>query len=80
MWDQVEAMLSGAALRMVESVTDFLPGLLGLIVILLGSFIVAYLVRTLVLKALVGIRFDHRAEQWGFGALVDWPGSAGPSR
>jgi hypothetical protein len=79
MWDQVEAMLSGAALRMVESVTDFLPGLLGLIVILLGSFIVAYLVRTLVLKALVGIRFDHRAEQWGFGALVDWPGSAGPS-
>lgn len=79
MWNQVEDMLRRATLRTVESVTDFLPGLLGLIVILLGSLLLAILVRTLVLKALTGIRFDHRAEQWGLGALADWPGAGGPS-
>jgi hypothetical protein len=79
MWNQVEDMLRGATLRTVESVTDFLPGLLGLIVILLAALIVAILARALVLKALTGIRFDHRAEQWGLGALVDWPGTGGPS-
>lgn len=79
MWNQVEDMLRRATLRTVESVTDFLPGLLGLIVILLAALILAILARTLVLKALTGIRFDHRAEQWGLGALVDWPGVGGPS-
>ena len=79
MWDQVEDMLRGATLRMVESVTDFLPGLLGLLVILLVALIVAILARTLVLKALTGIRFDQRAEQWGLGAHADWPGAGGPS-
>lgn len=79
MWNQVEDMLRRATLRTVESVTDFLPGLLGLMVILLAALILAILARTLVLKALTGIRFDHRAEQWGLGALVDWPGVGGPS-
>jgi hypothetical protein len=79
MWDQVEDMLRRATLRTVESVTDFLPGLLGLIAILLGALVIALVVRALVLKGLLGIRFDQRAEQWGLGALNDWPAVGGPS-
>jgi len=79
MWDQVQDMLRRASLRTAENVAEFLPGLLGLVVILLGALIVALLVRTLVLKSLTSLRFDQRAEQWGLGALADWSAAGGPS-
>ena len=79
MWVQVEDMLRRATLRTAENITEFMPGLLGLIVILIGSFVLALLVRALLLKALTGVRFDQRAEQWGLGALADWSAAGGPS-
>lgn len=78
MWDQVEVMLRRATLRTAENVADFLPGILGLIAILLAALIVALLVRALVHRTLAGIRFDQRVEQWGLGSQASWP-AAGPS-
>jgi uncharacterized membrane protein len=72
MWEQVENMLRQAMLRTVENVAEFLPGLLGLIVILLGALLVALLVRSIVLRALTGLGFDQRAEGWGLGSLGEW--------
>jgi hypothetical protein len=65
-------MLRQAMLRTVENVAEFLPGLLGLIVILLGALLVALLVRSIVLRALTGLGFDQRAEGWGLGSLGEW--------
>ena len=79
MWAQVEDMFRRATLRTAENVTDFLPGLVGLIVILLAALAAALLVRALLLKALTGLGFDQRAEAWGLGALGDWSATGGPS-
>jgi hypothetical protein len=79
MWEQVEDMLRRAALRTAENVAEFLPGLLGLIAILLAALLVAILARTILLRALTGLRFDQRAEQWGLGTLADWSAAGGPS-
>ena len=79
MWDQVQDMLRRAGLRTAENVAEFLPGLLGLIVILLATVVVALLARSLLLRLLTGLRFDQRAEQWGLGTLADWSAVGGPS-
>ena len=79
MWEQVQNMLSHAALRTTERVAEFLPGLVGLLVILAVSLVIAVLVRAIVLRMLQGVHFDQRAEQWGLSALTDWPSVGGPS-
>jgi hypothetical protein len=79
MWDQVQNMLSHAALRTAERVAEFLPGLVGLLVILLVSLALAMVARALVLRGLKGLQFDQRAEHWGLTALADWSTVGGPS-
>jgi hypothetical protein len=79
MWEQLQAILAQAAYRTAESVAAFLPGLLGLVVILLVAFVLAALLRSLVLRGLKTMRFDERAEQLGLGALADWSSVGGPS-
>jgi hypothetical protein len=79
MWEQVQAILAAATQRTAENVAAFLPGLLGLVVILLASLLVAALLRGLVLRGLTSMQFDQRAEQFGLGALGDWSSVGGPS-
>ncbi len=79
MWDQVQNMLSQAALQSAERVAQFLPGLVVLLVILLVAFAVATVARAIVLRALRGLQFDQRAEHWGLAALADWSTVGGPS-
>lgn len=79
MWEQVQEMLRRAAQRSLENAVEFLPGLLGLIVILVVSFLVGATVRWLLLRALRGMHFDRRTEQMGLGALADWSALGGPS-
>lgn len=79
MWEQLGDMMRRATLRTAENVAEFLPGLLGLFVIVLGSLVVALLVRAAVLKALTGLRFDQRAEQWGLATMADWAAVGGLS-
>jgi hypothetical protein len=79
MYDQVEDMLRRAAQRIVDNTAEFLPGLLGLIVILLLAFVIAVVARWLVLRALRGIQFDQRAEYLGLGVVADWSAVGQPS-
>lgn len=79
MWEQVQNMLSHAALRTTERVAEFLPGLIGLVVILVIALVIAVLARGMVLRGLKGLQFDQRAEHWGFGALANWSSVGGPS-
>jgi hypothetical protein len=79
MWTQVENILAEAARRSVESVAAYMPGLLALMMILLGAVVVAVIARIVVLRGLRGVEFDRRASQWGMGAFGDWSRSRGLS-
>lgn len=79
MWEQVQEMLRRAAQRSLENTVEFLPGLLGLIVILVVSCLIGATVRWLLLRALRGMHFDRRTEQMGLGGLADWSALGGPS-
>ena len=79
MWQEIDGILRRAALRTAENVAEFLPGVVGMVVILLAAVIVAMIVRNLLLRALRGLHFDQRAEHLGFGAVADWSLVGGPS-
>lgn len=79
MWEQASQILRRAALRMADNVANFLPGVLVLLVMLLGAFVVALVVRVILLRALRGVEFDRRAEQLGLRVLADWSPASGPS-
>lgn len=79
MWDQFDEMLRAAALRTAENVAEFLPGVIGMLVILLGALLVALLARMVVIRALRGLHFDQRAEQLGLATVADWSAFGGPS-
>jgi hypothetical protein len=79
MWEEIDGILRRAALRTAENVAEFLPGVAGMMIILVGAMILALIARTFVLRALRGLDFDRRAEQLGFGAAADWAMVGGPS-
>jgi hypothetical protein len=79
MWEQVQNMLGQAALRTTERVAEFLPGLVGLLVVLVLAFGIAMLARVIVLRGLKRLQFDQRAEQWGLAGVADWSAVGGPS-
>lgn len=79
MWEQVREMLRAATLRSAEVVAAFLPGVVGLLVILAGSLVVALVVRAVLLRALRGLHLDQRAESLGLGSAADWAAVGGLS-
>ncbi|HSL21714.1 MAG TPA: hypothetical protein VK886_09270 [Vicinamibacterales bacterium] len=79
MWEQIDGMLRRAALRTAENVTEFLPGVVGMLVILIAAVVLAMIARSLLLRALRGLHFDQRAEHLGLGAVADWSTVGGPS-
>jgi len=79
MLEDVQNMLSRAALQTAENIAGFLPGLVGLVVILLVALVLALLARAIMLRALKGLQFDQRAEQLGLGALADQSTVGSPS-
>jgi hypothetical protein len=78
MWEQINDIMRRAGVRTAENVADFLPGLVGLLIILLTAAVIALVVRALVLRVLKGLHFDRHAEQMGFTGLVGWS-TDGPS-
>ena len=80
MWGQIEGILRQAMSRIADHIADFLPGLVVAFLLILGTFLVASLVRQLLVRALKGLDFDRHAEQWGFGLLVGGPPSPSPSQ
>jgi len=79
MWEQISEIFRRAAIRTADNVANFLPGLVVLLVILLGAFLVALSVRMILLRILRGVEFDRRAQQMGLAVLSDSSATAGPS-
>jgi hypothetical protein len=79
MWSQVELIMRNATNRIVESIAEFLPGLLALIVLLMGAFVVSVIARLVVLRMLRGLDFDRRAKVWGLGLLTEWSPTKSPA-
>lgn len=77
MWAQVERIVSQASSRIVESVAEYVPGVLALVVLLAGAMVMSLVVRAAVFRTLTSLEFDRRAERWGLGFLSGWsPGNS----
>jgi Mechanosensitive ion channel, conserved TM helix len=77
---QVDQILRQATNQMADHVANFLPGLLVSLTLMLAAFLVALFARMLLVRALRGLEFDRRAEQWGLSARAGWPASTSPSQ
>jgi hypothetical protein len=73
MWAQVERILRQATSQTGDQIANFLPGVLVSLALILTTFVVAIFARVLVMRALRGLDFDRRAEQWGLAAAMAWP-------
>ena len=80
MWAHVDRILRQATIQVVDQIANFLPGALVALLLLLTAFVIALLARTLLLRALRGLDFDRRAEQWGLAASMAWPSSTSLSQ
>jgi hypothetical protein len=80
MWGQVDRILRQATTQIADHIANFLPGLLVSLTLMIAAFVVALLARMLLVRALHGVEFDRRSEQWGLAVLVGWPASTSPSQ
>lgn len=71
MIEQFNRALRLAGTRIVESVANFLPGALVLLVLLAGALVIALVLRYALRRALNGLDFDRRAELLGI-PLAEW--------
>jgi len=80
MWKQVNEALTEATRRVITGVANILPGMLALVLAVLGSCLVAAILKWLLERTLRGINFDARLEQWGLSALAEWSPGKSPTR
>jgi hypothetical protein len=80
MWAQVDQIFRRATTQIADQIANFLPGLLVSLLLVLATFVIALLARMLLIRALRGLDFDRRTEQWGLAALVGWPTSTSPTQ
>ena len=78
MVEQFNRALTLAGARIVESVANFLPGVLVFLTLVLGALVVAVLLRYGLRRALTGLDFDRRAAVLGM-SLAEWPPARSPS-
>jgi uncharacterized protein YneF (UPF0154 family) len=71
MWENIEETLSAAVERILNSLAGLLPTLIALLVVLLLATLAALLIRLVLRRALQGVKFDARLEQWGFSAVAE---------
>jgi len=79
MWNQVTRIMSQSTDRIVQSVAEFLPGLLALLLLVLAALVVGWVARAVVRRTLASIDFDRRAAQWGLGVLAEWAPGKSPT-
>jgi len=56
--------------KFLEKVLTFLPNLLAMVTILIVGFIIAWIVRKLVIHLLKAIHFDRLTERWGLAQAL----------
>ncbi len=79
MWTQANEILNQAAARVSSRMAEFLPGLVAMAVIVLFTFIIAWIVRLMLRRSLASMKFDRRVEQWGFSGVGEWSPASSPS-
>lgn len=79
MWDHVNRILNQAANRITTVMGDFLPGLVAFLVVLILSFVVAWIVRAILQRFLRSINFNRMPDRWGFFGLSEWSPSRSPT-
>jgi hypothetical protein len=79
MWAQVDRILRQSTTQIADHIANFLPGLVVALLLLLGVFVVALLVRAVLARVLKGLDFDRRLEQFGVTGLIEWPAARSPS-
>jgi hypothetical protein len=72
------AAITNSLNKFIEKVITFLPNMLALITILLVGFIIAWIVKKLVMRFLKAIQFDRLSERWGLAQVLLKGGGAGP--
>jgi hypothetical protein len=79
MWEHINKALGDGIGRVLIGVASFLPGLVVLVVALLGASIAAWVVSRITRGMLRWIKFDKRMEEIGFSSLADWSPSRSPT-
>ena len=80
MLNQINRLVEQSSSRILSGIANFLPGVLALIVILLVTFIVAWIVRMALGRFLRRVNFDEVVHHWGFPEVAEWSPNRSPSR
>ncbi len=65
MWNRVQEVLDEAFARLKDVLAADLPGLVAMIIVLVGAIVLAYVIRAVLRIALERVGFDRRAREWG---------------
>lgn len=79
MWEQTKRTFLEAVERMIQGTARLLPSVLGMLILLLLSTVLALLVRALVRRVCTRLDVDRRLREWGVAAPVQ-AGRMPPSR
>jgi hypothetical protein len=79
MWSEVQQALNQSTAHVLSGIAQLLPGLVALVFALLFSAILAWLLHTLLRRALKRVEFDTRLGRWGLGGIADWSPSKSPT-
>ena len=80
MLEEFRRALEQATMRIIDGIANFLPGALVLLVLVVGSLVVALATRYVLLRMLRSLDVDRRAELLGVSALADWSPTRSPSQ
>ena len=68
MWERVGALFEEAFARLGAVLAADLPGIVAMLVVILGAILAAFFVRAVLHFALARVGFDRRAREWGMTA------------
>jgi len=77
---QINRLVEQSSSRILSGIANFLPGVLALIVILLVTFILAFIIRVALGRFLRRVNFDEVVHHWGFPEVAEWSPNRSPSR
>jgi hypothetical protein len=65
MWDRVSTLFDEAFARLAAVLAADLPGIVAMVVVVLGAIVVGFVVRAVLRFSLARVGFDLRAREWG---------------
>lgn len=80
MWEQVTSALHDSLGRVLTSLASFLPAVVAMVVAVVIAVAGGVVLRWLLSRILVGLRFDDRLDDWGLSAIAEWSPGRSPTR